>query len=95
MFDLAELKAEHFEGLIGCELPIVESSHALTIKAIHRLKSPSPRDEPFALTLEAPAGTRGEQGIYRLQHPQLGELAIFLVPIAPVDGRTHFEAVFN
>ncbi|SFN50515.1 DUF6916 family protein [Dokdonella immobilis] len=95
MFDLSQLNPEHFESLVGSELPIVDSHHAFTLKAVARLKSPSPRGEPFALTLAAPAATRGTQGLYRLQHPQLGTLEVFLVPIAPVDGQALFEAVFN
>lgn len=95
MFDLAELKAEHFSGLVGAPFQIVDSEWVLTLRAVERLKSPSPRGEPFALSFAGPAQTRGAQGIYRLQHPQLGILEIFLVPVAPVDGLPQFEAVFN
>lgn len=95
MFDLSQLKPEHFDDLIGVALPIVDSDHTFTLKAVTRLKSPSPRGQPFTLILAAPANARGAQGIYRLQHPELGVLEIFLVPIAPVDGIPLFEAVFN
>jgi hypothetical protein len=95
VFDLAELKPEHFDGLIGTPFPIVDSEWALVLRAVDRLKSPSPRGEPFSLSFEGPAHTRGVQGIYRLQHPELGILEIFLVPLAPVDALPQFEAVFN
>lgn len=95
MPDLSELQPEHFESLLGQELPIVDSPLAFTVGAVDRLKSPSPRGTPFSLTLKAPPRARGGQGLYRLQHPQLGEIEIFLVPIAPVDGVPLFEAVFN
>jgi hypothetical protein len=95
MSDITQLKPEHFEGLIGTELPIVDSDFRFTIKHVERLKSPSPRSEPFTLNLTAPVNSRGGQGIYHLQHPQLGVLEIFLVPLAPVDGQPLFEAVFN
>ena len=95
VFDLAELGPEHFDDLVGSVIPIVDSEFAFTLKSVDRLKSPSPRGEPFSLTLQAPANAKGAQGIYNLQHPQLGVLAIFLVPIAPRDGYPLFEAVFN
>ncbi|MCB1572266.1 MAG: hypothetical protein R3F08_16065 [Dokdonella sp.] len=95
MFDLSEMKPEHFESLLGQALPIVDSPLAFTVGSVVRLKSPSPRGAPFSLSLKAPAHAQGGQGIYRLRHPELGEIEIFLVPIAPVDGVPMFEAVFN
>ena len=35
------------------------------------------------------------QRIYRLRHPALGELDIFLVPLGPDAGGFRYEAVFN
>lgn len=95
MFDLAELKPEHFIDLIGSEFPIVDSELGFVLRAVDRLKSPSPRGVAFSLSFEAPANSSGGQGIYHLRHPQLGVLEIFLVPVAPVEGRPQFEAVFN
>ncbi|MEO7935737.1 MAG: hypothetical protein ABIR27_05725 [Dokdonella sp.] len=95
MFDLAELGPQHFDDLLGSEIAIVDSEFTFILKSVDRLKSPSPRGEPFSLTLQAPANARGVQGVYNLQHPQLGVLALFLVPISPIDGQPLFEAVFN
>lgn len=95
MFDLAELGPQHFDDLLGSEIAIVDSEFTFILKSVDRLKSPSPRGEPFSLTLQAPANARGAQGVYNLQHPQLGVLALFLVPISPIDGQPLFEAVFN
>jgi hypothetical protein len=51
---------------------------------------------PFTLTFTGPSGDHLPQGVYDLQHPTLGQLAIFLVPIGPRgDGRHRYEAVFN
>lgn len=95
MFDLAKLGPEHFDELVGAEIAIVDSAFTFILKSVDRLKSPSPRGVPFSLTLQAPANTGGSQGIYNLKHPQLGVLAMFLVPVAPKDGHPQFEAVFN
>ena len=54
------------------------------------LAQPSaPRAEPFTLAFRGPPGL--EQGTHALVHGVLGELEIFLVPVAP----GQYEAVFN
>lgn len=95
MFDLAELKPEHFDNLIGQTLPVVDSTYGFEISAVERLKSPSPRGTPFSVILLAPMQTRGGQGVYHLEHPELGTLPLFLVPIDVVQGRARFEAILN
>lgn len=47
--------------------------------------------KPFRLTFEGPADRMLIQATHRMEHDKLGELAIFMVPIAP--GR--YEAVFS
>lgn len=95
MLDLSKLTPEHFDDLIGMQFPLAGSELAFILTAVDRLKSPSPRAQPFSLTLQAPVGARGSQGVYALSHPHLGVIEIFLVPIAPADGFPRFEAVFN
>ena len=95
MLDLEQMKPAHFEGLVGEEFAIVDSPLSLTLTSVVRIKSPSPRGEPFSLIFAAPKNASGGQGIYRLRHATLGTLEIFLVPIAPTDGYPQFEAVFN
>jgi hypothetical protein len=95
MFDLAELTPAHFESLLGQTLPIAGSDFVFEVSAVQRSTSPSPRAEPFTLLLLAPPQTRGGQGVYHLEHPELGTLPLFLVPIDVVNGRTRFEAVLN
>lgn len=95
VFDLSELKPEHFDHLVGSPIALAGSEFALTLKSVDRLKSPSPRAQPFSLVLQAPLHASGPQGIYALSHPQLGVLEVFLVPIAPQDGLPSFQAVFN
>ena len=95
MYDLSKVTPEHFECLIGTLLPISNSDHALEVRSVERLRSPSPRPEPFSVTLLTPTGLQGPQGMYTLVHPDLGELALFLVPIETKDGRSRMELVFN
>ncbi len=95
MFDLAQLTVAHFSGLVGQELRIAGSEHALSVESVDVLKSPSPRTQPFSLVLRCAPGLSGRQGLYTLEHPELGALEIFLVPIEPKAGCARFEAVFN
>jgi hypothetical protein len=95
VYDLTQITPEDFESLCGSELPLANTEHRLKVQSIERLRSPSPRAVPFSVTLLAPAGTRGDQGIYTLVHPTLGALELFLVPIEPRDGHSRFEIVFN
>jgi hypothetical protein len=52
-------------------------------------------DECFRLLFSAPAETSLQQGTYAFDHAALGTFALFIVPRNPVDGKRHYEAVFN
>ncbi len=51
--------------------------------------------QPFSLTFEAPPEPALPQSIYRLEHPQLEAMDIFLVPVARTAAGLHYEAVFG
>ncbi|MFG6489715.1 DUF6916 family protein [Roseateles sp. BYS78W] len=51
--------------------------------------------QPFSLTFEAPAEPALPQRIYRLEHPQLDAIDLFLVPVARSAAGLHYEAVFG
>ncbi|MFT7775634.1 DUF6916 family protein [Roseateles sp.] len=51
--------------------------------------------QPFSLTFQAPAEPALPQRIYRLEHPQLEAMDIFLVPVARSAAGLHYEAVFG
>lgn len=53
------------------------------------------RSEPFALVFRGPQNLPLVQATYQLQHDQLGELAIFLVPIDQDEEGFYYEAIFN
>jgi hypothetical protein len=101
MADLADLTAEDFRpllherfvlsggaggdkngGTVSFEMELVE------VNLIPR--EPGGR-APFSLVFQGDPEPTLPQRIYRVEHPQLGALDIFLVPIAP--GR--YEAVFT
>lgn len=93
MIDLATVSPSLFETAIG-ELFALDGDEALTLIAIQRLQSPSPRTEPFSALFTHPSRSL-PQGTYTLRHERLGSLTLFVVPIQPdARGRLH-EVVFN
>lgn len=51
---------------------------------------------PFSIEFLGPISHHYlQQHIYRLEHPALGALDIFLVPLGLVDGRMRYEAIFT
>lgn len=48
----------------------------------------------FSLLFEGPAMPRLDQRIHQVRHPELGELAVFLVPVGPHGDGMGYEAAF-
>jgi hypothetical protein len=48
----------------------------------------------FSLIFVAPKGPWLPQAVYPVQHPTLGTLEIFLVPVGPTQGGNGYQAVF-
>jgi hypothetical protein len=66
----------------------------------HGTRAPRPdvpglRTEPFSLVFLGPLAPVLPQRTWNLEHPALGTLEVFLVPLGPKDGRMRYEAVFN
>jgi hypothetical protein len=51
--------------------------------------------EPFALVFRAAAGRLLAQATYRFAHAELGELDIFVVPVAQTSDGVDYEAIFT
>ncbi len=49
----------------------------------------------FGLTLSTAEPAVFPQRTYRLRHPSLGELEVFIVPSGPRDGRMRYEITFG
>lgn len=78
-------------------LETTSSSIDLILEQIRDLgnrRPDAPRD-PFALSFRGKSGIRLPQGIYRLSHPELGSLEIFLTQNADGPNGSEFEAIFN
>jgi hypothetical protein len=49
----------------------------------------------FSLLFVAPKGPWLPQAIYPVQHPVLGTMEIFLVPVGPASGGNGYQAIFT
>src|SRR5690606_10365455 len=93
------ITAEAFADLGDGAMGIGRAGGGLLPRRLHEVTSlgaHGPRPVPsFSATLAAPDGTQLAQGVYALEHPTLGRLELFLVPIGPKDGHPAYEIVFN
>lgn len=97
---LDQLTAADFEGLISAPFAFASQPNVppLRLVSVERLPAQprAPRPQPFSLVFVSDRGVRLAQQIHALEHPTLGPLDLFLVPIEPgPDGLPRYEAVFN
>lgn len=96
---LDQVTKETFEPITGqiFQLALGEDRHLpLELAAVlgTGLKGLANREQ-FSLHFRGPHTPVLPQRIYRLEHPQLGPLDIFLVPISSDSSGTTYEAVFT
>jgi hypothetical protein len=102
--DLGTVSWETFSGHVGSGFtlgPAGEGSEGVTLPV--QLTSadavgdapPGGGRAPFSLMFSGPAEPIVRQGIYRLSHPELGTLDLFLVPLAPDGDGARYQAVFT
>lgn len=99
-FDLSRLQAADFELLLNDTFEIRFSGDIIekaSLVQTTRLSHYTPLERlPFSIVLRTAPGTPVfMQGIYRLSHPDLGALDLFLVPVASDSTGVSYEAVFS
>ena len=56
---------------------------------------PDARTDPFSLLFRGPSDHALTQGIYRFNHRRIGQMDLFIVPVAGTADGIFYEAVFN
>jgi len=86
--DFAGREGSHFSVLD------VAGNVELTLEGVEMVEGP-PSIEQFSLFFSGPAAAQLEQRTYRLNEPSLGDVEIFLVPVALDGDRIELQACFN
>jgi hypothetical protein len=94
---LEHLSAPQFAAQLDTAFQVVfEDVAPLTLQLCEVAEVDSgPAQEQFSLLFRGPGDRVLSQGLCRMQHQRLGELALFLVPIGPDEQGMQYEAVFN
>lgn len=102
MRELERLSKDDFDPHVGERFEVelsADETLALELVSTHPLSSDTVADSqraPFSLVFRSPGEQRhAPQRIYTVQHPELGALEIFLVPIGPDQRGMRYEAVFT
>jgi hypothetical protein len=98
MLDLATVRCDQFAACLNQDFEIVFTDGTLPLKLTEARPlgtRPESIREPFSLTFVLGRPLRLPQNIYKMRHATLGEMEIFLVPIAADQSSSTFEAVFN
>ncbi len=94
---LDELQRVTFAECVNTDFRLVDENlpgYCLKLSEIID-RAQAPRQEVFSLIFLGPAEHFLSQGTYQLDHPKLGTLEIFLVPVGQLAGGFQYEAVFN
>jgi hypothetical protein len=95
--DIRVLTADDFAPEMHQEfcLQTVDGDVPLKLSEVRRHGQALRPGGAFSLLFVATAGPIIPQATYRVRHPTLGMLDIFIVPIGPVPGGAGYEAVFT
>ena len=100
--ELDQLTPEHFEPLVGERFAVaagadgaVAGELALVLTAVERLPPHGHRAAPFSLAFRGGRTPVLPQQIHHLEHPRLGRLEVFLVPIRGDASGIVYEAILN
>jgi len=85
------LQGEAFELHVDGPAPL----RAELVSAVALGMAPAAGRQAFSLVFAGPPVPRLPQRIYRLQHPRLPALDLFLVPVGADAAATRYEAVFT
>lgn len=95
--DLAGLRIGDFAPHLGAVFEMPSAGGAVSLK----LSQVTPAGESgrdggaFSLLFIAPKGPWLQQAIYPLEHPALGTMEVFLVPIGPLSDGNGYQAIFT
>jgi hypothetical protein len=97
MIDVSTLKKSTFDPYLNTKFEIhTQSAGIVEVDLIEITDHSQGRMENFSLVFKGPLEKPFEQRIHKVQHPEMGELDLFLVPITygKADAM-YYQAVFS
>jgi hypothetical protein len=94
---LSDLSVEDFEPHRGESFRLSAQGTMLELRltGVQRLGTALRAGGAFSLTFSTPPGPIAPQATYPIEHPALGTLELFIVPIQPKDGSNRYEVIFT
>jgi hypothetical protein len=94
---VSSLTPSDFEPHVGHEFTVDVNGKRLGLKLtqVERLGTALREGGAFSLLFLSPPGPFLAQGSYPMQHPVLGPLELFMVPLGPKDGSNRYEVIFT
>jgi hypothetical protein len=95
--DLAALKIGDFSPYLDTifDMQAAGGTIALRLAKVDAAGESGRLGGAFSLLFVAPKGPWHPQAIYPLNHPKLGIMEIFLVPVGPMQGGNAYQAIFT
>jgi len=95
--DLASLKLDDFTAHLGAdfEMQVADGIVPLKLVKVDPAGNSGRAGGAFSLIFVAPKGSGYPQAIYPINHPVLGTMEIFLVPVGPQSGGNGYQAIFT
>jgi hypothetical protein len=94
---LEQLRADGWAEYTGAEFEVIDEAFNGLVLVLQQIVETlkSEHNETFSLFFHGPSDPFLSQKIRKLKHAKLGELEIFLVPVARDKDGYQYEAVFN
>lgn len=94
------LKPDDFQSLtapltLSVKVAGTVTAIELTVQSVKPLPAHRFRAAPFSLILSGPRTPALPQATYSMQHPQLGAIDLFLVPVGQDAKSIQYEVTFN
>ena len=95
---LDSLTVDHFSPHLGQPFDALVDDGATPLELISATpagRTDAARRQGFSLVFRGAKSPTMLQRMYKLVHPDMGEMDIFLVPIGPDESGMRYEAIFN
>ena len=99
MIDLATLDSSTLSPLVGQSMTLRSGDQSTALEVtevrVQSHKYPQATREPFSISFRGQPGLRVPQGIYQVEHADIGTMEIFITQTGDGPKGSEFESVFT